>query len=388
MSERFGILERMTKWLSVSAAMMLVSASASAQVLINEVDANTVGDPDAHEFIELYNPTDHAVSLDPFVLVFFNGATDASYRAYDLDGHSIASGDFFVISGSNINVPNTDMVVSPATLLLQNGADAVALYRGTAADWPNGTPVSTSNLADALVYDVNDPDDAGLLVLLNAGEPQIDEEANGNSAFESMQRCPDGGGGARNTSSYLVDAPTPGTRNNCPCGNGALDSGEDCDDGPQNGTTASCCTASCTYQPVDTLCILPVIGIGACNATPIDATRRGHVSISSSPRARCAGSRWDAAMSKRCATERAWSVRATLCGPARMSAATRRRRAMSRRAATARPRRAHRTGSRPPARSAARGATRATRPRCAAERAPRVRRISDWGTGPTATPTR
>ena len=35
--------------------------------------------------------------------------------------------------------------------LLQNGPDAVALYVGNAADFPNGTSVTTANLQDAVV---------------------------------------------------------------------------------------------------------------------------------------------------------------------------------------------------------------------------------------------
>ncbi|NJO89165.1 MAG: T9SS type A sorting domain-containing protein [Chloroflexia bacterium] len=111
----------------------------------------------------------------------------------------------------NEGVPNVSLVF--ASNGLQNGADAVALYTGTAADFPNGTAVTTTNLVDALVYDTNDADDAELLVLLNAGEAQINEGEQGNSAGHSMQRIPNGEGGARNTSTYTQTAPTPGTAN-------------------------------------------------------------------------------------------------------------------------------------------------------------------------------
>lgn len=33
------------------------------------------------------------------------------------------------------------------------------------------------------------------------------------------------------------------------CGNGTLDAGEDCDDGPDNGTSNSCCATSCQFKP-------------------------------------------------------------------------------------------------------------------------------------------
>src|SRR5438094_130693 len=38
------------------------------------------------------------------------------------------------------------------------------------------------------------------------------------------------------------------------CGNGSVDSGEDCDQGPSNGTAGSCCSASCRFQPSTTVC--------------------------------------------------------------------------------------------------------------------------------------
>ena len=43
--------------------------------------------------------------------------------------------------------------------------------------------MTTDNLIDAIVYDTNDGDDAELLVLLNAGEPQINEDGNGDKDF-------------------------------------------------------------------------------------------------------------------------------------------------------------------------------------------------------------
>ena len=107
------------------------------------------------------------------------------------------------------------MSLTFADNLLQNGADAVALYMGDATDFPNGTAVTATNLVDALVYDTNDGDDAGLLALLLPGQPQINEDGNGNKDFESNQRCPDGAGVARVTSGYIQDSPTPGSEN-CP----------------------------------------------------------------------------------------------------------------------------------------------------------------------------
>jgi len=177
-------------------------------LIINEVDADTPG-TDVAEFIELYDGGVGNSSLDGFVVVLYNGSTDVTYNAIDLDGFTTDANGYFVIG--NAGVANVSITISSNGL--QNGADAVAIYQDDAANFPNGTAVTSTNLVDALVYDTDDADDAGLLALLNAGEAQINENAGGDKDNESMQRIPNGSGGALNTSSYATAAPTPGATN-------------------------------------------------------------------------------------------------------------------------------------------------------------------------------
>ncbi|MEM7110347.1 MAG: DUF5689 domain-containing protein, partial [Bacteroidota bacterium] len=73
--------------------------------------------------------------------------------------------------------------------------------------------VTTDNLIDAILYDTNDADDTGLLLLLNPGEPQLNEDSNGLKDTESLGRIPNGAGGERNTSNYIALSPTPGAEN-------------------------------------------------------------------------------------------------------------------------------------------------------------------------------
>ena len=182
-------------------------------VIINEVDSDTPGNDDA-EFVELYDGGVGGTALDGMVVVFFNGNGDASYAAFDLDGLVTDSAGYFVLG--NPGVANVDLEFEPGGFgFLQNGADAVALYEADAADFPSGTAVTETDLVDAMVYDTNDSDDAGLLVLLNPGEPQVNEDGQGGKDFQSSQRCPNGSGGARNTSTYDQFAPTSGEENIC-----------------------------------------------------------------------------------------------------------------------------------------------------------------------------
>ncbi len=183
-------------------------------VVINEVDADQTS-TDSAEFIELYDGGIGNTALDGLSLVLVNGSDDLSYASFDLDGLSTNASGYFVLCGNAANTANCDLDVSPDTNLIQNGADAVTLLIGDAVDYPNDTAVATDNLVDAIVYDTNDSDDAGLLSLLNGGQPQINEGGAGNKDGHSNQRCPNGSGGGRNTSTYAQFDPTPGTENLC-----------------------------------------------------------------------------------------------------------------------------------------------------------------------------
>lgn len=226
----------------------------SSTLLINEVDADQASF-DTTEFVELYNTGASAIDFatTPHVLVLYNGSNDLSYRAIDLTG-SVAAGDYYVVGSSD--VPNLDldacsMVGMGCTDLIQNGADAVALYVGSSASFPNNTPVTSASLVDAVVYDTNDTDDAELLATLTPGQPQVNEGAV-DSTIESIQRCPDGDGGALNTGSYTNFVPTPGTAN-CvapdPTGACIL-----MDASCIVTTAADCTSQSGTYQGDDTAC--------------------------------------------------------------------------------------------------------------------------------------
>lgn len=184
------------------------------QIKINELDSDTASTPinDAFEFFELYDGGAGGTSLTGLVLVFFNGATDTSYRAIDLDGYRTDLGGYFLAGNEGVSGVS---VIFPSNIL-QNGADAVALYLGNGNDFPNGTPITTNNLIDAVVYGTGDADDAGLLVLLNPGQPQIDENAHGLGDQESIQRCPNGSGLGRYTNTYITTVPTPGLPNCLP----------------------------------------------------------------------------------------------------------------------------------------------------------------------------
>lgn len=191
---------------------LLGSSVSQALPVINEVDADNPS-TDTAEFIELFDGGVGNTPLDGYSLVLFNGSNNLSYQAFDLDGYSTNEQGFFVLCGDAATVENCDLDVSPNSNLIQNGADAVALYLASSNAFPNGSAVTNNGLVDALVYDTNDSDDAELLTLLNAGQPQVNEGGQGDKDNHSNQRCQDLT--ALNTDQYTQASPTPGISNAC-----------------------------------------------------------------------------------------------------------------------------------------------------------------------------
>jgi phosphatidylserine/phosphatidylglycerophosphate/cardiolipin synthase-like enzyme len=185
--------------------LALLFSATQAQVVINEVDADQFA-TDAAEFIELYGTPGQ--SLNGLVMVWFNGAAGTSYKVTDLTGNVIPASGYFVIG--NAGVQNVNLTFAGNTL--QNGADAIAIYSGSAAQWPNGSPASASNLIDAVVYGTGDLDATNLLNVLTPGQPQVDELAATANLNNSSSRLPDGGS-PFNSSSYVAQTPTPGASN-------------------------------------------------------------------------------------------------------------------------------------------------------------------------------
>ena len=168
------------------------------QLVINELDCDSPS-TDTLEFIELKSDTPN-FALDGYVVVLFNGSTsgaDSSYFTIDLDGYTTDVNGLLLIGSDNVS-PFPQLLISEN--VIQNGADAAAIYQASWTDFPDGTLATTTNLIDALVYDTSDSDDVVLLGLLGETD-QINENENGNKVNESIQRNSDG--------TYTVKAPTP-----------------------------------------------------------------------------------------------------------------------------------------------------------------------------------
>ncbi len=174
------------------------------QFVINEIDAVSAGS----DFIEILgNPN---TATDGYTVVLYDGVTNLSTTVINLDGMSTDANGYLLINQT-----------------LEDGADAVALYVSDAMNFMVGDAITTTDIMDAIVYDSGQADDAELLTLLNAGQPQVNEDANGDAANQSLIRCTNGSGGQLNTTSFKAFTPSPGMANvNCVTLDGYYDSAD------------------------------------------------------------------------------------------------------------------------------------------------------------------
>lgn len=184
--------------------LMAFCSISNAQIVINEIDSDTPSIDD-REFVELKSSVPN-FPLDGYVLVCFNGNETSStgkksYFTLDLGGLTTDINGLILI-GNKLVSPVPEKIF--ADNVLQNGADAIAIYQATFEDFPDGTLATAVNLIDAVAYDTSDPDATELMALLGI-TVQYNEDENGQGATQSIQRKVDG--------TFETKAPTPGVHN-------------------------------------------------------------------------------------------------------------------------------------------------------------------------------
>ncbi len=184
-------------------------------VFINEIDSDQPG-ADTGEFIELYVGEPAARPLDGYLVVLFNGnhASNGAYAVIDLSGKSSNARGFFVIG--NAGVPNVDLVIPNASI--QNGADAVAVYRAPASAFTTGasaSPPMLDDLVDVVIYGNASGEDADLLEAFQApGHPSspvlVQHDEGGANNPHALARVPDA---VSPWGTFIAQPPTPGFPN-------------------------------------------------------------------------------------------------------------------------------------------------------------------------------
>ena len=188
------------KKITLLVAMLFATLSIAQTIKIVEIDADQTSTDDM-EFLEILTESSNQ-SLNGYIVVFYNGSDDESYRTLDLTGFSSDSNGYFII-GSDL-FPGADIIMGPDNTI-QNGADAIAIYNASAANFPDDTPVTSSGLVDAVVYGTSDDDDLELLAGLNQ-TTQWDENQNGLKDVESLQFD-------ASTNGFCAGTPTPRAAN-------------------------------------------------------------------------------------------------------------------------------------------------------------------------------
>lgn len=192
------------KYLATFLVFIGFSGIVLGQVVINELDSDTPS-TDTQEFVELLSGTPN-FPLDGYVLVFFNGSAaggNKSYLALDLDGYETDINGVFLI-GSNTVTPTPQYVIPVS--VIQNGPDAVALYRANDLDFPEFTLAYVNDtLIDVIVYGTNDAEATGLLGIFRDFDKNLQQLNEGpNDNTNSIQRFIDDG-----VVTYTSATPTP-----------------------------------------------------------------------------------------------------------------------------------------------------------------------------------
>ncbi|KAJ6657596.1 hypothetical protein lerEdw1_002312 [Lerista edwardsae] len=181
------------------------------ELLINEVNPDNPGAREDTEYVELFYPGPAPFDLHGYWLVLYNGKNSLAYKVVNLTGHRTSENGYFLVGSAGVS-PTPSLVLPDNTI--QNGVDAVALYRSSTAVYRLNMPVMDEGLVDAVVYKSRGSDKADkLLAVLTPGQSILHEDDSHSIQDESLSRChslrP------RNHNSFQVTEITPLQANAC-----------------------------------------------------------------------------------------------------------------------------------------------------------------------------
>ncbi|HEY5945811.1 MAG TPA: lamin tail domain-containing protein [Kofleriaceae bacterium] len=198
---------------STSNATVTISTGAN-HLVINEVDYDQIGTDNA-EYIEIYNPSSSAVSLNNVAIVLINGSGSQAYptatSTIDLSTlGSLPANGYLVIAGASITVSPPALKLDPSWTAdeVQNGSpDGIALVN-----------TSTNTLIDALSYEgsITMAQVPGIAnpVSLVEGTALSSAIVDTNTAIGALCRSPNGkDSDSANADWKLCTTLTPGTAN-------------------------------------------------------------------------------------------------------------------------------------------------------------------------------
>uniref|UniRef100_A0A673FYA6 Si:ch211-183d21.1 n=1 Tax=Sinocyclocheilus rhinocerous TaxID=307959 RepID=A0A673FYA6_9TELE len=178
--------------------------------LLNEINTDSPGGAEDEEFIELWHPSGFRMSLDFIWLVMINGHTGMVYYELELNGYYTDDDGYFLIGSSKVG---PDIRIPSNTI--QNGPDAIVLYRSKSPPSKEGPNTPRNGLLDAVVYRTRGSDKtvSELTEALTPGQLPLLEDINALPADETLSRCETE---RLNLNAFRVTSPTPRKQNNCP----------------------------------------------------------------------------------------------------------------------------------------------------------------------------
>ncbi|XP_070811430.1 uncharacterized protein, partial [Pituophis catenifer annectens] len=187
------------------------SPTPALELLINEVNADNPGSREDTEYIELFYPGQAPFPLENYWLVLYNGKNNLAYKVLNLTGYSTNERGYFLVGSGGVT-PKPSLLLPDTTI--QNGVDAVGLYRNANPVYKNNMQVTVDGLVDAVVYRARGAEKADkLLALLTPGQHVLHENDSHSTEDESISRClslkP------RDPKSFQVTEITPLRENSC-----------------------------------------------------------------------------------------------------------------------------------------------------------------------------
>ncbi|XP_038046951.1 uncharacterized protein LOC119721160 isoform X2 [Patiria miniata] len=186
----------------------------SNDIIINEVNVEHPGQSTQEEFIELYDGGVGNVKMRYLSLVLFNShSADQSYVTVDLHGKRTDANGYFVIGAQD--TAGVDLKLKPRVTggFLQEGPNAIALYRAPSGSFPHYTEATSRSLVDAVVYSTEDNAHNSLVDKLMPGRSVVVEDSNHATGDETINRCL--GNQRLNSDVFTMGLPSPGGPNNC-----------------------------------------------------------------------------------------------------------------------------------------------------------------------------
>lgn len=175
-------------------------------LVINEVDYDQPGS-DVSEFVEIYNPSSSALSLDGCVLVFMNGASSTEYGARVVLSGTLPPGGFAVVAQPTVPTPPEALRFSFAEPQdqVQNGApDALGLFY-----LPGGTLIDALSYEGSVVAGI--VNGVGTFSFVEGTPTAVSDN---NTTPGSLARLPNGADTNNAASDWaFTPTPTPGSEN-------------------------------------------------------------------------------------------------------------------------------------------------------------------------------